>query len=53
MEWECVVNIVAKCELGGENYSRAVRWWDEQIKDKINARWELYKKVVIVGIYVR
>ena len=22
------------------------RWWDEQIKDKINARWEVYKKVV-------
>ena len=22
------------------------RWWDEQIKDKINARRQIYKKVV-------
>ena len=26
-------------------YGRAARWWDEQIKDKINARREVYKKV--------
>ena len=25
---------------------RAARWWDEQIKDKIYARREVYKKVV-------
>ena len=25
---------------------RAARWWDEQIKDRINARWEVYRKVV-------
>ena len=25
---------------------RAARWWDEQIKDKINARRQLHKKVV-------
>ena len=25
---------------------RAARWWDEQIKDKINARRQVYKKVV-------
>ena len=25
---------------------RAARWWDEQIKDKINARLQVYKKVV-------
>ena len=25
---------------------RAARWWDEQIKDKINARWQVYKKVI-------
>ena len=24
----------------------AARWWDEQIKDKINARRQVYKKVV-------
>ena len=29
-------------QLGG----RAARWWDEQIKDKINARRQVYKKVV-------
>ena len=22
------------------------RWWDEQMKDRINVRWEVYKKVV-------
>ena len=48
MEWESVVNRVAKCELGEKMIvgSRAARWWDEQIKDKINARREVYKKVV-------
>ena len=25
---------------------RAARWWDEQIKDKINTRRQVYKKVV-------
>ena len=25
---------------------RAARWWDEQIKDRINARQEMYRKVV-------
>ena len=25
---------------------RAARWWDEQTKDRINVRWEVYKKVV-------
>ena len=25
---------------------RAARWWDEQIKDRINVRQEVYKKVV-------
>ena len=35
MEWESVVNRVAKCELGEKIivYGRAARWWDEQIKD--------------------
>ena len=28
---------------------RAARWWDEQIKYKINTRREVYKKVVMVG----
>ena len=48
MEWESVVNRVAKCELGEKMIvcGRAARWWDEQIKDKINARRQVYKKVV-------
>ena len=48
MEWESVVNRVVKCELGEKMivFSRAARWWDEQIKDKLNARRQVYKKVV-------
>ena len=48
MEWESVVNRVAKCELGEKMIvcGRAARWWDEQIKDKINARRQVYKRVV-------
>ena len=45
---ESVVNRVAKCELGEKMIvcGRAARWWDEQTKDKINARHQVYKKVV-------
>ena len=48
MEWESVINRVAKCEFGEKMIlcGRAARWWDEQIKDKINRRQEVYKKVV-------
>ena len=48
MEWENVENRVAKSELWEKMivYGRAVRWWDEQIKDRINVRREGYKKVV-------
>ena len=48
MEWESVVNRVAKSELGEKMIvcGRAARWWDEQIKDRINARREVYRKVV-------
>ena len=48
MKWESVVNRVAKCELGEKMIvcGRAARWWDEQIKDRINARREVYRKVV-------
>ena len=40
MEWESVVNRVAKCELRKKMIvcGGAARWWDEQIKDKINSR---------------
>ena len=43
MEWESVVNRVAKCELGEK---MIVWWWDEQIKDRIDTRREVYRKVV-------
>ena len=43
MEWESVVNRIAKCELGEK---MIVWWWDEQIKDRIDARREVYRKVV-------
>ena len=45
---KCCNNRVAKCELGEKMIvcSRVARWWDEQIKDKINTRREIYKKVV-------
>ena len=48
MEWENVVNRVAKCELGEKMTvcGRAARWWHVQIKDKMNASREVYKKVV-------
>ena len=48
MEWGSVVNRVAKCELGEKMIvcGRAARWWDEQIKDRIKARREVYKKIV-------
>ena len=48
MEWESVVNRVAKRELGEKMIvcGRAARWWDEQINDRINARREVYRKVV-------
>ena len=44
MDWESVVNRVAKCELGEKMIvcGRAARWWDEQIKDRINTRREVY-----------
>ena len=48
MEWESVVNRVAKCEIEEKMIvcGGAARWWDEQIKDNVNARRQVYKKVV-------
>ena len=45
MEWE---NRVAKCEVGEKmiDCDRAARWWDNEIKEKISLRRELYKKVI-------
>ena len=44
-------NRVAKCELGEKMIvcGRAARWWDEQIKDKINAIRQVYKRLLMVG----
>ena len=48
MKLKNVVNRVAKCELGEKIIVpiKAARWWDEYIKDKINAKREVYKNVV-------
>ena len=45
MEW---VNRVAKSEVGEKMIvcGRAARWWDNEIKEKISLRRELYKKVI-------
>ena len=47
-EWEQVVKKVAKAE--GEKVvvvcGRAVRWWDGEIKQKIEQRREAYKKIL-------
>ena len=50
MEWENIVNRVAKSEVGEKMIvcGRAARWWDNEIKEKIiiSLRRELYKKVI-------
>ena len=45
MKWENIVNRVAKSEVGIV-CGRAARWWDNEIKEKICLRRELYKKVI-------
>ena len=47
MEWESVGNRVLKSDLGEKMTvcSTAAKLWDEQIKDKINVRWEVYKVI--------
>ena len=47
-EWEQVVKTVAKAEVG-ENVvvcGRAVRWWHDEIKQKIEQRRNAYKKTL-------
>ena len=48
MEWERVVNRVAKVEVGKKMIvcGRAARWWDGEIRDKISLRREVYRKMV-------
>ena len=44
-EWERIVNRVAKSEVG-DNMIDCGRWWDNEIKEKISLRREVYKKVI-------
>ena len=47
-EWEDIVNRVAKSVVGEKTIvcRKSARWWDNEIKDKINRRREVYKKVI-------
>jgi hypothetical protein len=47
-EWEQVVKKVARAEVGEKVVvcGRADRWWDDEIKQKIEQRIEVYKKFV-------
>ena len=48
MEWERIVNRVAKVEVGEKMIvcGRAAKWWDGEIRDKVNLRREVYRKMV-------
>ena len=48
MEWERVVNRVAKVEVGEKMIvcCRAARWWEGEIRDKISLRREVHRKMV-------
>ena len=47
-EWESIVNRVVRKEVGEKFIvcGRAARWWDNEIKEKISLRREVYKKVI-------
>ena len=46
--WESIVNRMAKAEVGQKVVvcGRAARWWDNEIKAKIEQRRELYKRML-------
>ena len=46
--WESIVNRVAKAEVGEKVVvcGRAARWWDDEIKAKIEQRRKLYKRIL-------
>ena len=48
LKWESIVNEVAKREVGEKMIvcGRAARWWDDEVKEKIMNRRELYKKII-------
>ena len=47
-KWEQVVKKVASAEVGEKVIvcGRAVRWWDDEIKQKIEERREVYRKIL-------
>ena len=47
-DWESIVNRVAKAEVEEKVVvcGRAARWWDDEIKAKIEQRRELYKRIL-------
>ena len=47
-EWESIVNRVAKREIGDKMIvcGGVARWWDNEIKEKISLRREVYRKVI-------
>ena len=47
-DWESIVNRVAKAEVGEKVVvcGRAARWWDDEIKAKIEQRRKLYKRIL-------
>ena len=47
-EWECIVNRVAKSEVGKKMIvcGKSARWWDSEVKNKINSRRKVYKNVL-------
>ena len=47
-EWESIVNRVAKREVGKKMIvcGKSARWWDSEVKDKINSRRQLYKSML-------
>ena len=47
-DWESIVNRVAKAEVGEKVVvcGRAAKWWDDEIKAKIEQRRELYKRIL-------
>ena len=47
-DWESIVNRVTKAEVGEKEVvcGGDVRWWDNEIKAKIEQRRELYKRIL-------
>ena len=46
-EWEIIVNRVAKTEVGEKMIvcGRAARWWDDEVRAKIEHRREVYRLI--------